>query len=196
MSEAEGAISAPELAMRWLQVVERPLVIVNAQLRVVWANPAFDALIEAQNLLNLVEGFLSATTASAHEKLQGLIRAGESDSIALLEESDGDGHLLIRASRIPAAAAAAADEDAFGLRIFRTAEDVGLNHLQLAAVFGLTPGETRVLASMLGGLTADDIGRELAISVETVRSHIRRIYDKIGVSSREGLFSRLRQFGF
>jgi DNA-binding CsgD family transcriptional regulator len=194
MSEAEGAISAPELAMSWLEVVERPLVIVNAQLRMLWCNPAFDALIEAQNLLNLVEGFLSATTPSAHEKLQGLLRDGESNSIALLEESDGDGHLLVRASRIPAAAGS--DDDAFGLRIFRTAEDVGLNHLQLAAVFGLTPGETRVLAAMLGGLTADDIARELAISVETVRSHIRRIYDKIGVSSREGLFSRLRQFGF
>jgi DNA-binding CsgD family transcriptional regulator len=193
MSEGESAISAPELAMSWLEVVERPLVIVNAQLRMLWCNPAFDALIEAQNLLNLVEGCLSATTASAHEKLQGVIRAGESDSIALLEESDGDSHLLIRASRIPAARV---DDDAFGLRIFRTSEDVGLNHLQLAVVFGLTPGETRVLASMLGGLTADDIARELAISVETVRSHIRRIYDKIGVSSREGLFSRLRQFGF
>ncbi len=192
MSEAESAISAPELALSWLGLFERPLVIVTPQLRLIWSNPAFAALVESQRLLILVDGFLSVTTPSAHEKLQGLLRAAESDSIALLEETDGDRHLLIRASRIPAAVAV----ETFGLRIYRTDEEVGLNHLQLASVFRLTPAETRVLAAMLGGLTADDIARELAISVETVRSHIRRIYDKIRVSSREGLFGRLRQFGF
>jgi DNA-binding CsgD family transcriptional regulator len=49
----------------------------------------------------------------------------------------------------------------------------------------LTPSETRVHHSLLNGQTA---GR-LAVSVQTARTHVRRIYAKLGVNSREQLFA-------
>ena len=55
----------------------------------------------------------------------------------------------------------------------------------------MTTAESRVASMMISGATAEEIARALNISVETVRSHIKHIYAKTGVSSREALLSKL-----
>lgn len=52
------------------------------------------------------------------------------------------------------------------------------NHL------GLTPAEQTVLEALKDGLNNVEIGRRLFISPETVRTHLTRIYKKLGVRSR------------
>jgi DNA-binding CsgD family transcriptional regulator len=49
---------------------------------------------------------------------------------------------------------------------------------------GLTPAETRVLGWMLGGLSNAAIAARLDVSLETVRTHSKRVLGKLGVSSR------------
>jgi pimeloyl-ACP methyl ester carboxylesterase/DNA-binding CsgD family transcriptional regulator len=49
---------------------------------------------------------------------------------------------------------------------------------------GLSARETEILLRMAAGLTNIDIGRELFISEKTVRNHITRIFEKLGVASR------------
>lgn len=60
--------------------------------------------------------------------------------------------------------------------------DIGL-HLRL------TPSETRVLRSLLDGMSVDQTADQLAVSVQTARTHVRRIYAKLGVGNREQLFA-------
>ena len=63
---------------------------------------------------------------------------------------------------------------------------------------GDTPLSERelVVLRMLGGtLSERDIGRELYLSHNTVHSHARSIYRKLGVSSRAGALDRARQLG-
>jgi LuxR family maltose regulon positive regulatory protein len=49
---------------------------------------------------------------------------------------------------------------------------------------------------MLGGsLSERDIGRELYLSHNTVHSHARSIYRKLGVSSRAEALERARELG-
>ena len=40
-----------------------------------------------------------------------------------------------------------------------------------------------------------DIGRELYVSVNTVKTHVRRIYAKLGVSSRVEAVARAHELG-
>ena len=49
---------------------------------------------------------------------------------------------------------------------------------------GLSDREVEVLRLIVCGRTAKEVGRELAISVKTVGSHVEHIYAKIGVSTR------------
>jgi pimeloyl-ACP methyl ester carboxylesterase/DNA-binding CsgD family transcriptional regulator len=53
-----------------------------------------------------------------------------------------------------------------------------------AAFASLSPREREILARISAGDTNIDIGRRLFISEKTVRNHVTRIFDKLGVRSR------------
>ena len=48
----------------------------------------------------------------------------------------------------------------------------------------LSPREHEILARTANGLSAPDIARDLQISTATVKTHLRNIYEKLGVSER------------
>jgi len=56
----------------------------------------------------------------------------------------------------------------------------------------LTKGETRVLRLLDTPLSQGEIAHELNVSVNTVRTHVRAVYRKLGVSSRQDAVTGLR----
>jgi DNA-binding NarL/FixJ family response regulator len=82
-------------------------------------------------------------------------------------------HLASRGMHVlPRSAAAAADEPA----------EIGLPAPDL-----LTPREADVLELLQQGMTNAQIAHELSIGVETVRTHARNIYAKLGIATRRDL---------
>jgi LuxR family maltose regulon positive regulatory protein len=59
----------------------------------------------------------------------------------------------------------------------------------------LSDRELDVLALLPSLLTARDIAEEFTVSVNTVKSHVRGIYAKLGVSSRSEAVARARDAG-
>lgn len=55
---------------------------------------------------------------------------------------------------------------------------------QATPAIGLTPRETHVVALIAAGAPNKEIARELGLSMNTVKSHIRTAYRAMGVSSR------------
>jgi DNA-binding NarL/FixJ family response regulator len=66
----------------------------------------------------------------------------------------------------------------------------------LGDAYNLTPSEETVLQKMMRGNNVEKIARSSNTSPETVRTHVRRAYSKMSVSSREEMFSRLKPFLF
>ncbi len=62
------------------------------------------------------------------------------------------------------------------------------NYLRLYAIlsdfYGLTAAETEVLIKLISGLSSSQIAEELALSKECVRSRLKKIYQKTGVSNQ------------
>jgi ATP/maltotriose-dependent transcriptional regulator MalT len=56
----------------------------------------------------------------------------------------------------------------------------------------LTPREETVLWLLTGELSQSEIGQEIYVSRNTVKSHLRAIYRKLGVSSRHEAVRRAR----
>jgi DNA-binding NarL/FixJ family response regulator len=54
----------------------------------------------------------------------------------------------------------------------------------------LTPREAEVMELLQTGKTNAEIANDLHVSVETIRSHARRIYRKLGVKTRRELLAR------
>ena len=57
----------------------------------------------------------------------------------------------------------------------------------------LSPSELRVLRYLPTNLTRPEIGRELYVSINTVNTHIRNIYSKLGARDRSSAVQRARQ---
>ncbi|MDH4985574.1 helix-turn-helix transcriptional regulator [Aminobacter anthyllidis] len=57
----------------------------------------------------------------------------------------------------------------------------------LQALFDLTPSEARIASALADGRTIDAIGMDFGIARETVRSHLRSIFAKSGVSKQSSL---------
>ncbi len=59
----------------------------------------------------------------------------------------------------------------------------------------LSQGETRVLRYLPTNLSAPEIARELSVSVNTVRTHIRHVCGKLGAHGRTEAVTRARALG-
>lgn len=85
-------------------------------------------------------------------------------------------------------------EDLRGLTFHPTSPSKPHVWADFGPVMGLTSSEARIAQKLIEGGRADSVASEVGIGMETVRTHIRRIYNKLGINSREELFSRLGPF--
>jgi DNA-binding NarL/FixJ family response regulator len=97
------------------------------------------------------------------------------------------------------AAASALGEDGFDIALAEGRaldEDAAVAYAQrargerkrpTAGWHSLTPTEVAVVRHVAAGLTNKQIGRELLMGAETVKTHLAHIYDKLGIRSRTTL---------
>jgi DNA-binding CsgD family transcriptional regulator len=174
------------MIMGWIARERRYRAIVTDKLKLVWANSSFLEKIQGSSLISVKDGHLASSPQGQSDITDALERCGFDAEHVWIGSSDSG--FLMQIVRL---------EDFGSHYAFELVDQSPLpENLEpaLHAAFGLTKAENRVLVQMLLGKPADEISRSLGVSVETVRSHIKRIYDKLSVSSRERLFSRLLPF--
>ena len=174
----------------WLRRLPWAVLVVDANLHCLWANPAARTMAD-QGRITLTDGRLTigdtATTDSLRAFVAGMDRLPET---WVTKTNQGD-HLVVRGDIVdpldlPTAVA---------LVIKSTAET--RRHsvwADLRHALGLTRSEALIVTRLVDGDSADDIAVHLGVSVDTVRSHIRRAYIKLDVGTREQLFAKVSPF--
>lgn len=185
---AAARAEAGSLALRWLESITTGLLLVDGELNVHWANSVARGWMASQQPLSQVGTRLHL--GRSQEQLRKLIcRADvDVDGICVPLESRG-AHLVVSARRITQS-----EEAPFYGLVARRTDELDTRLLGVDEAFRLTSAEARVLKLLIRGKTAQAIATHLDISVDTVRTHIRSLYTKLGVSSREALFMRLRPY--
>ena len=187
---ADGFDPAAELALAWIEHDLMPRAIVADDLAILWSNVAARSLLAARRDVEERGGIMCTVDRSRQSALVKFVTSSEvAISSWALKRSDGDGHLLFRAQRIDWRGGGM-----FGLAFFGSGSEFQVRYADLDIIFGLTRAEHRVLLDMLEGLEAERLAEIHAVSIETTRTHIRNIYAKLQVRSREGLFHRLRPY--
>ncbi len=79
--------------------------------------------------------------------------------------------------------------------VARPAFDVAPDARLIQTLFDLTPTEAAVARSIASGGTIEDIARISGKSVETIRSHLKRVYSKTATGRQNELAVLLRGFG-
>lgn len=140
--------------------------------------------------LDARDGQLAAEDRQCNIALAELVANADDDiSTCTVPCTDGDGHLLFQARRL------SADGPGYdALCIQRTGTAHQARYADFSRAFGFTAAEYQIVKMLVSGQTADLIAERSGSSIGTVRSHIRSIYNKMDVSSREMMFHRLQPF--
>ena len=202
--------------IRILIVDDHP--IVRAGLRAVFeAEPDFDVVGEEEKALAAVDrakaGGIDLITMDlrfpsgepgvvAVERIQTL---DDPPAVLVLTNYDNDSEIL---RAVAAGARGYLLKDAPADTLVRAVRDAVAGRPVLAPVVAsklmrrlrspslqLTGREHDVLACLDRGLSNHDIGAELNLSKATVKSHLARLYSKLGVSSRTAALAKAREHG-
>lgn len=187
---ADLPVDHGSLALAWLDHDHMPRCVVADDLVLLWANIAARSALAKRRDLELREGALCTTRPQHQAELEAFVQSsGAGLSTLCLPRSGWKGHVLLRAQRLRWD-----ERAAYGVSFVGTGEDYVHRYADLDVAFGLTPAENKVLLSLLDGHDVEQLALRLQVSVETVRSHVRKIYQKIGVKNREALFRVARPF--
>ena len=86
------------------------------------------------------------------------------------------------------------ESDLVGLRIQDTSIGFQPQWANFAGAFSLTPAEYRVALLLLDGNSVERAAGLLGLGEATVRSHVKRLYLKLDVTSKEEMFRRMAGF--
>lgn len=179
VAEHPPAVDALPALAGWIGQERRARLIVTPAGDALWISAAARALIDAGSPLHIQGGRLTGTTPQISERLQSLLASVDASAPCwVLEERDA----VIWAQQIETVGPVR-----IGLTIRPIKEELEIT--ALADARQLTAAEARVVGMMLGGAETGRIAQALDISVETLRTHVKHVYRKLGVNSRGGLFA-------
>ena len=174
----------------WVERERRARVLVDDALRVLWMSSSAEQIVSGPNSLLIRNGHIRTRENRFDHRLRELINGASSQTSACcLHDAKTGEHLVLTAVRL-----SPPSDDMVGLTLLRASDDFPFDLADLHSAFGFTQTEARVACCLMGGHTAGETAEDLGVSLETVRTHIKRAYAKLGVSSREGFFHRLTPF--
>jgi len=83
-----------------------------------------------------------------------------------------------------------------GARVLRPAKPRPFDgNPQAQASLGISARERTVLEALAAGRSNKEIARDLAVSPNTVKTHVARLFEKLGVNRRTEAIARARELG-
>lgn len=190
----QGAV-ARELASVDLREIMRrvrfPAWILAPDGRVVWQNDAGKRLfgdVRGKPYTSLVSNeYLPLAQAQFMRKLLGEL---VTDYELELNAADGS-RIKVEVSSVPVRS----PENGVPIAVFGVAHPEDIRREPPPDAPHLTPRQAEVLRHLAVGASTEQIARELNISVETVRNHIRAVLRKLGARSRLEAVAKARSQG-
>ncbi len=164
----------------WLVSGVRARVIVDRERRLLWANDAATAMLRAPQPVVLRNGVLAFEgvndIAACHEWLG---RAGPEPQRFFVCGADGGSWAVVVAQ-----AHQWEGDDVFLAEFILSHPSLTASSSGMAAQFGLTPAECDVIDALVRLEGPAEIALRLGISINTVRTHIRRLFGKLSINSQ------------
>ena len=184
-----GSQASQAETLAWLETDRTPRILVSVNLSIVWTNSAAQIELGRRQDIEDRAGVLTFTHAALGTSLSSAIQSQISPSaIWSHRRLDGDGQLLFRIDKVGGV------PPLFGLSFLGHSAHYRPQYQGLDRVFLLTDAEHRVLLALLAGLDAEGVAQLHEVSLETVRTQIRKLYKKMQVQSREALLYKAQPF--
>jgi DNA-binding CsgD family transcriptional regulator/PAS domain-containing protein len=164
------------------------VILVDPKQRIIHANAAAQEFLSGNRSLSSVHGVLTANDPRNREELRRASRMPDLDVKSLSLETE-EGHFAV-ATLLPLTSGLRAN---YGGQLSASAA-IFVHHqpsfdegmvTTLVSAFGLTGAEGRVLSALLEGLNLADISARFQISINTVRWHLKQLFEKTN-TKRQG----------
>lgn len=174
----------------WAEQYRVPAMILAEDLDLLWSNSAADEILCVAKDFQLVNGVMACVDKVQGQEFRAFLATVGPNPDVWIYRRDETAFQMVRAERLspdgmpPAVALMLYPVDGVERYVWS----------DFHKVFGLTRAETIIVKRIVGGEPADTIADGLSITLETVRTHVRRVYSKLGVNNREQLFSKVSAF--
>ena len=182
-----------------LDRLDIPAMLADAAGFLCFANGRAAALLDDADGLGIDRFGLAGATAEATRQLRAAIAAVNGAQAAerrvLLPRPSGRTPLLVTVLPWPIGAAApGAPVPSAAIFVGEPDAPARIDRVALADVFRLTGRESEVAALLAGGHELPGIAGQLDLSVATVRTHLKRVFEKTGTHSQAALVALVRGF--
>ena len=168
----------------WVDGERRARLIVTRDLDVMWMNEAARALRDDGEAFAVNEGRLTPRSPII-ASLVGAARPEEAGCAVV--PGEGGRHWVAWAREV-----CAPPKALIGLTLQRARSEIRFQALIESHL--LTPSEGRIIEMLLAGIETGRVAQTLDISIETLRTHLKHAYQKLGVRSRGELFAEALSF--
>lgn len=170
----------------WRDQFRVPAVLTSPEFLILWRNRAAADLLDGGDPRGCV-GEALVWRERGHSAALRAVAEGLADDEPRLWVYDPPGRprLLVRIERVDGPGG----DRVLGLLFFGGSAPVTPVWADLGRIFGLTAAETAIVRGLVSGRRAEQLAEESGTGLETVRTHIRRVYGKLGVNSREQLYA-------
>jgi DNA-binding CsgD family transcriptional regulator len=198
----EAAVDAAGHAV--LDLLTHPAYVVDESMLLRHANASGRTLLDAEGPLRVRDGYLDGTTPLASRSLVASIHAlglggalvgrDAPDRSACRLPSFGGGpeHVALAiAARPDATSGSFGDAPCAVLVVHPLTGGTRLDPLIVALAFDLTPAEARAAIAIAEGETPERIAARRGVSISTVRTQLRSVFEKLGVSRQSEMVACL-----
>lgn len=169
----------------WAETHHAPIALLSRDQHLLWANDAAMALFTAGEHLVIKDGVLTSIDKVQAPRIRAFFEQLTHVSDGRICKSAEGVSLILRAHILTLKDGSSA----IALSMFSTEPGGRFIWTDFGEAFKLTRSEVEVAKRILDGAIADEVAEDLNVSVETVRSHIRSLYGKLSINSRERLFA-------
>jgi DNA-binding CsgD family transcriptional regulator len=187
----------PQWTATLLDQIPAGIFLLNGRGAVLHANVFARAIMNLRDGIAIKGGRLTAIGRQSDAKLDRMLaaclsthrRGGE------MRVARTEGHWLLSVCPLTEAAAGMTGEGHCRAWVWVSETEAASNDIsrRLEALFGLTVAEQRVAAAFARHLSPAEIAEQQGVSLNTVRTQMRRIFDKLGVGRQAGVAHLLSQ---
>ncbi len=159
-----------------------PLALLQKNGRLVWCNAAAMRLLQDTSPIVLRSGLLitrkTTTTSAFRAWLKDL---SDQPAFHVVRGGSGQGNVVIQGMAVMGA-----KDEVVGCRLRSASAPTEVADLTMA--LGVTPAQSGIVQRMILGSSLEQISEDTGLSITTVRTHLRNVYSRLGISSRDELF--------
>lgn len=173
----------------WRSKGAQPTFLLGADFRLIWSNAAFTAL-DVHSPVRQHQQSLQFSDRALHAGFVIFLAGLAAEPLAWLLQDDERGVLLLRCVRLQPDD----QEPAVACVLYDSRNRSSFVWADFTTVFALTSAEATLARRLAEGDLLTDVAASLSITYETAKTHLRRIYAKLGVSGREEFYAKMLSF--